>query len=41
MMYVGGLQIIRSVVLIASVPLLLVGVGVIVSLIKTQREHGQ
>lgn len=39
MMYVGGLQIIRSGVLIASVPLLLVGVGMIVSLIKTQREH--
>lgn len=39
MMYVGGLQIIRSGVLIASVPLLLVGVGMIVSLIKMQREH--
>jgi BCCT family betaine/carnitine transporter len=39
MMYVGGLQIIRSGVLVASVPLLLVGVGMIVSLIKTQREH--
>jgi BCCT family betaine/carnitine transporter len=39
MMYVGGLDIIRSGVLVASVPLLLVGVGMIVSLIRTQREH--
>jgi BCCT family betaine/carnitine transporter len=39
MMYVGGLTIIRSGVLVASVPLLLVGVGMIVSLIKAQREH--
>lgn len=41
MMFVGGLDIIRSGVLVASVPLLLVGVGMIVSLIKSQRLHNQ
>ena len=35
MMFVGGLQIIRSGVLVASVPLLLVGVGMMISLRKS------
>jgi BCCT family betaine/carnitine transporter len=41
MMFVGGLQIIRSGVLIASLPLLAVGVGMIVSLTRSLREHGR
>lgn len=41
MMFVGGLQIIRSAVLIASLPLLLVGVGMMVSLAKSRRESEQ
>jgi choline-glycine betaine transporter len=46
MMWVGGLQLIRSGVLIASLPLLFVGVAMAVSLRKSLRadeqgpEHG-
>jgi len=39
MMFVGGLQIIRSAVLVASLPLLLVGIGMMFSLIKSKRSH--
>ena len=39
MMFVGGLQIIRSGVLVASVPLLLVGMAMMVSLVKSLRSH--
>lgn len=39
MMFVGGLQIIRSGVLIASLPLLFVGVAMAVSLVKSLRSH--
>ena len=39
MMFVGGLDIIRSAVLIASVPLLAVGIGMAVSLVKSARQH--
>ena len=39
MMFVGGLEIIRSGVLIASLPLLLVGVLMGYSLLKSLREH--
>lgn len=39
MMFVGGLQIIRAGVLVASVPLLLVGVAMMVSLVKGLRSH--
>jgi BCCT family betaine/carnitine transporter len=39
MMFVGGLQIIRSGVLIASLPLLAVGVAMMVSLTRSLREH--
>jgi len=39
MMFVGGLQIIRSGVLVASLPILAVGVAMIFSLLKSLREH--
>lgn len=39
MMFVGGLQIIRSGVLIASLPLLVVGVAMMVSLTRSLRAH--
>ena len=39
MMFVGGLQVIRSAVLVASLPLLLVGVGMMISLHKSKRLH--
>lgn len=39
MMYVGGLEIIRSGVLVVSLPLLAVGVGMAVSLVKSLRQH--
>ena len=39
MMFVGGLDIIRSGVLVASLPLLLIGVAMIVSLVKSLRDH--
>ena len=38
MMFVGGLQIIRSGVLIASLPLLVVGVAMMVSLSRSLRQ---
>jgi BCCT family betaine/carnitine transporter len=39
MILVGGLDIIRSGVLIASLPLLVIGVAMIVALLKSLREH--
>ncbi len=39
MMFAGGLDIIRSGVLVASLPLLIVGVAMIVSLLKSLRAH--
>jgi len=39
MMYVGGLDIIRSGVLVVSLPLLVVGVAMAVSLVKSLRLH--
>jgi BCCT family betaine/carnitine transporter len=39
MMLVGGLPIIRSGVLIASLPLLIVGVAMAVALTKSLRQH--
>ena len=39
MMFVGGLQIIRSGVLVASLPILAVGIAMIYSLMKSLREH--
>lgn len=39
MMFVGGLDIIRSGVLVVSLPLLLIGVAMIVSLVKSLRRH--
>lgn len=39
MMFVGGLDIIRSAVLVASLPLLIVGVAMVVSLMKSLRAH--
>jgi BCCT family betaine/carnitine transporter len=39
MMYVGGLDIIRSGVLVVSLPLLIVGVAMAVSLVKSLRLH--
>jgi len=39
MMFVGGLDIIRSGVLVASLPLLIVGVAMAVSLVKSLRAH--
>lgn len=39
MMYVGGLEIIRSGVLVVSLPLLAVGVAMAVSLVKSLRQH--
>jgi BCCT family betaine/carnitine transporter len=39
MMFVGGLDIIRSGVLVVSLPLLIVGVAMAVSLVKSLREH--
>jgi len=39
MMYVGGLQVIRSGVLVASLPLLGVGVAMMISLVKSLRQH--
>jgi BCCT family betaine/carnitine transporter len=39
MMFVGGLDIIRSGVLVASLPLLAVGVAMMVSLVKSLRAH--
>ena len=39
MMYVGGLDIIRSGVLVVSLPLLIVGVAMAVSLVKSLRQH--
>ena len=39
MMYVGGLQVIRSGVLVASLPLLAVGVAMMISLLKSLRQH--
>jgi len=39
MMFAGGLDIIRSGVLVASLPLLIVGVAMVVSLMKSLRAH--
>lgn len=39
MVFVGGLEVIRSGVLIASLPLLLVGVAMAAALVKSLREH--
>ena len=39
MMFVGGLDIIRSGVLVASLPLLIVGVAMAISLVKSLRAH--
>jgi BCCT family betaine/carnitine transporter len=39
MMFAGGLDIIRSGVLVASLPLLIVGVAMVVSLVKSLRAH--
>ncbi len=39
MMFVGGLQIIRSGVLVASLPLVFVGIAMTVSLTKSLRSH--
>ena len=39
MMFVGGLPVIRSGVLIASLPLLIVGVAMVIALTKSLRQH--
>jgi len=39
MMFVGGLQIIRSGVLVASLPILIIGVAMIFALLKALRNH--
>ena len=41
MMLVGGLPIIRSAVLIGSLPLLLIGVAMAVALTKSLRQHSR
>jgi choline-glycine betaine transporter len=39
MMFVGGLDIIRSGVLVASLPMLAVSIAIVFALMKSLREH--